>query len=96
MNRRSSFLAVFGLVVATVTGCTHYESVQVNGPDGRTAYAMSCVEGMQRCWIEASKRCSNGYVVVDRAEEGGTVAVATASSYVSRPHEKTDILFECR
>jgi len=45
---------------------------ELKGPNGRTAYSMSCGSQLDACYHKAKKVCPNGYDILDRAS--GTVA----------------------
>lgn len=74
------------VLLLLVAGCATIQPHQFIGPNGRTAYSMSC-SGMGKtldaCYRKAGELCSGQYVVVglaagtDGVGSGGAVVIST-------------------
>lgn len=74
-------------------GCVSSSSRPIIGPDGSTAYRLTCHPDIADCWEEAGNDCGgHGYYVVSKSMHwGGTVA-----DLMPGPVRWYNVMIECK
>jgi hypothetical protein len=65
---------------------------EFKGPNGRSAYSMSCGSHLEACHRKAREVCPNGYDILDRAAE----AVAAPYGGAPGPTQQYHLSLECK
>ena len=65
---------------------------QVNGPDGRPAFALRCGTHVESCYSAAGDVCPHGYVQVDATD--GAAVLGTTNGLIGATRHS--MLIECK
>ena len=78
------------MLLFVLEGCVSTQ--EFKGPNGRTAYSMSCGNRLGACYQKGGEVCPNGYDILDRAS--GTVAVPYGGGMVAT--QQHTLTIECK
>ena len=87
---RTLALVSCAMFLFVLEGCVRTQ--EFKGPNGRTAYSMSCGNRLGACYERAGEVCPNGYDILDRAS--GTVAAPFRGGMVAT--QQHNLAIECK
>jgi hypothetical protein len=84
--RKALFISLF------LGGCAT-QSHMMRGPNGKTAFSISCKRGIENCYKEASLGCPNGYNLIS---QGQSTRGIVSTGYALVPVSSDNIFVECK
>lgn len=84
------------LILATagfLAGCA--QSTPIYGPDGKQAHLIECPGAavpMSACFSKANETCPAGYVLLNRDQSGGALAVTQGSAFAATGIQKSIVV----